>query len=166
MRRPRSARLLHFNRANVTAFLSALRTAQSLLEIREFCIPPADMRQQIRICATFMSATGALNHEQILPELVGKALHLEILRHEQYCIYIQSRIATIFRPLLAAKTGLNPREWARKGVPVLQLFSVWPGHSHILVFARHRRVRRAGPTRLPDFVRCHFPVAILPPMDF
>jgi hypothetical protein len=28
-----------------------------------------------------------------------------------------------------------------------------PGCSHIPVFARHRRVRRASPTRLPDFVR-------------
>jgi hypothetical protein len=80
-------------------------------------------------------------------ELIRWTLHLEILRHERYCIYTQPRIATIFPPLLRAKTGLNPYEWA--------VFSVWPGHSHIHVLARHRRVRRAGPTRLPDFIRCH-----------
>jgi hypothetical protein len=52
------------------------------------------------------------------------ARDLEILPHEQYCIYIQPRIATIFQPLLAVKAGLNPNEWARKGVPVLQLFFI------------------------------------------
>ena len=30
-----------------------------------------------------------------------------------------------------------------------------PRHSYIPVFARRRRVRRAGPTRLPDSVRFH-----------
>jgi len=31
------------------------------------------------------------------------------------------------------------------------IFFVWPGRSHVPMLARHRRVRRAGPTRLPDF---------------
>jgi hypothetical protein len=54
-----------------------------------------------------MSAPGTLDHQKILPELIGKALHLEIFRHEQYCIYIQPRITTIFHGFLGEKTGLN-----------------------------------------------------------
>ena len=29
------------------------------------------------------------------------------------------------------------------------IFFVWPGCSHVPMLARHRRVRRASPTRLP-----------------
>ncbi len=38
-------------------------------------------------------------------------------------------------------------------------FSVLPGHSHVLVLARHRRVRRASPTRLTDYRPLPHPVA-------
>ena len=81
----------------MTSLLSALRTAQAFLQIRELRVPAADIRQQIRIRATFMSAAGALDHQKVLPELIRKALHLEILRHEQYCIDIQYRVATTFK---------------------------------------------------------------------
>jgi hypothetical protein len=43
-----------------------------------------------------------------------------------------------------------------------QSFFVWPGRSHVRVFARHRRVRGVTPTRLSDSppkrvrFRCHF----------
>jgi hypothetical protein len=39
------------------------------------------------------------------------------------------------------------------------VFVVWPGHSDIPILTRRRRVWRASPTRLPDSVRCHLPVA-------
>jgi hypothetical protein len=68
-----------------------------------------------------MSASSALDYEKVLPKLIRKALHLEILWHGWYCIYIQHRIASIFTRFLRAKTGLDSYEWARKGVPVLQL---------------------------------------------
>jgi hypothetical protein len=52
-----------------------------------------------------MSASSALDHEQILPKLIGKALHLEILRHAQYCIYIQLR--TTKKQALTPMNGLE-----------------------------------------------------------
>jgi hypothetical protein len=41
-----------------------------------------------------MSAPGAFDHQQVLPEFIGKPLHLEIPWR-----------------LLRAKTGQNPYEW-------------------------------------------------------
>jgi hypothetical protein len=43
-----------------------------------------------------MSAARALDCQKVLPELIGQALHLEISRHERYCIDIQLDIATYF----------------------------------------------------------------------
>jgi hypothetical protein len=69
---------------------------------------------------------------------------------------------------------------ARDFKPVVKLFTpdaqctwlpffVWPGCSRVHAFARHRRVRRASPTRLSDFrarrpqFRCRFHAAISTP---
>ena len=71
MSRPCSTRLLNLNYVYLATFLSALRTPQSLLQIRELRIQSANVRQQIRIHPTFMSAPGAFDYQQILPELVG-----------------------------------------------------------------------------------------------
>jgi hypothetical protein len=70
------------------------------------------MRQQIRVRATFMSASGAFDHQKILPEFVGKALHLEIFRHER-TVYMHSHGPPLFfTHFFSAKTGLNPYEGA------------------------------------------------------
>jgi hypothetical protein len=63
MSRPCSTRLLNLNYSYLTPFLSALRAAQSLLEIRELRIPPANVSQQIRIRATFMRASSAFDDQ-------------------------------------------------------------------------------------------------------
>ena len=70
--------------------ISIARTWQPLLphfeqrnrffEVRELCIPSADVRQQIGTSATFMSAPDTLDYEKVLAELIGKALYLEIFR--------------------------------------------------------------------------------------
>ena len=70
MRRRRAARLLHFNRADVAAFLSALRTAQSLLQIRELRIPPANVGQRLRHYPALMTAGSTLQNELVLTKLV------------------------------------------------------------------------------------------------
>ncbi len=44
------------------------------------------------------------------------------------------------------------------------LFFVWPGHSHIPVLVRHRRVRGVTLTRLSASGRCHIHVASRRPM--
>jgi hypothetical protein len=66
VRRRRAARFLHFNRSNVATSLATFRAAQSLFEVRELCIPSADVRQQIGISATFMSAPGTFDYEKWL----------------------------------------------------------------------------------------------------
>jgi len=63
MNRRRSTRFLNLYRVYPATFLSALRTAQPLLQIREPRIPSADVCQQIRIGATIMSAPGTLDHQ-------------------------------------------------------------------------------------------------------
>jgi hypothetical protein len=34
-----------------------------------------------------MLAPGAFDHQKVLPELIGKAQHLEVSCHARYCIY-------------------------------------------------------------------------------
>ena len=116
VRRGRTAWLLNLDRSNVTALSAALRTAQSFFEIRERRVPSTEVRQQIWIRTPFVSASGALDHQKALSELIGKTLNLEISRHERYCIYLQSRAATVF----TAETTFEHDEWIRKGLSVLQ----------------------------------------------
>ena len=69
------------------------------------------------------------------------------------------------RPPVSSRIALNDECRSVPGGPswsggfVTGIFFVWPGCSHINVFARHRRVRGATPTRLTDSVRCYIHVA-------
>ena len=64
----------------------------------------------------FVSASGALDHQKVLPELIGKTLDLEILAMSG-TVYIYSHgLATIF----TAQTAFEHDEWTRKGLSFLQ----------------------------------------------
>jgi hypothetical protein len=66
-----------------------------------------------------MAAAGAFDHQKVLPKFIGQALHLEISRHERYCIYTQSRITPIFIAICGSKF-LKHHNWNRKRVSFLQ----------------------------------------------
>ena len=79
------ARLCRRNGSQTALLISALRTPQPLLHVRQLRIPAAQTPQHMRFGGTFMSAGRACQDQSVLPELIAQFIDSDFARHAADC---------------------------------------------------------------------------------